>query len=124
MTKLYEKDEHIRLCVWLRHCQVLFLHVPNEGKRSVQEAMMLQRMGLSKGAPDFIIFDSPDPKYKGVAIELKVQGGRASKEQKEWIQNLRDRGWAADFCWSYLEAVKWLMDLGFKEREMLEVCGL
>lgn len=98
MNHASETAQHIKLAEWLRHNKILFLHVPNEGERSIGTAVTLKRMGLSPGAPDILIFDTPDDRYNGVAIELKVDGKKPSKEQRTWIRDLRQRGWAAEVC--------------------------
>ena len=51
-----------------------------------------KRTGYSKGFPDLFIYE-PKGIYHGLALEIKTHKGRATKEQKEWIEALNDRGY-------------------------------
>ena len=52
--------------------------------------------GYSKGFPDLFVYEpSPCGKYHGLALEIKTLKGRATKEQKEWIEALNERGYKA-----------------------------
>jgi hypothetical protein len=80
-----ETDEHIVVADWLRANGIFFLHVPNEAKRSRGGHMLLERMGLLKGAPDFLIFDTHGrTSARGVAIELKRSPSLKSKSVKAY----------------------------------------
>jgi hypothetical protein len=115
-----ETEEHIKLALWLDNSGILWLHVPNEGERSNHAQVQMKRMGLKKGAPDFLIFEPPPRKVGkvGLAIELKRADGlgRRPEEQKKWLANLRSKGWEAHFCDGYEEALTLLRNLGYKER--------
>ena len=64
-----------------------------------------QLQGLKRGVPDILIFE-PNDKYKGLMIELKVKGNYPTKEQKEWIKNLNERGYFATVCKGFDEFEK------------------
>ena len=49
-------------------------------------------MGLKKGMPDLMIYKRTEF-FVGLAIELKSKKGRASPEQKEVLQELKNQGW-------------------------------
>lgn len=75
-----------------------FLHIPNEGKRSLHERHRQAALGLSPGAPDLLIFDQPQtgPKYgpyRGVAMELKTSTGKVSPAQERWLNRLAALNW-------------------------------
>jgi len=56
-----------------------------------------KRTGYSKGFPDLFIYEpSPCGKYHGLALEIKTIKGRATQEQKEWIEALNERGYKAE----------------------------
>lgn len=102
-----ELEEHLNLCDWLNKHGVFFIHIPNEGQRSIQQAVLLKRMGMKKGAPDFII---PGP--ENIAIELKrckKSSSRVSKEQNECLKELRACGWNTFIAYGCAEAINFLM---------------
>lgn len=88
----------------LSYPKVLFSHIPNGGKRNVREAVKFKRMGVRRGLPDFLIFETNDPYLRGVAIELKVKPNKPSSEQLEVIEELKRLKWAAHICYSFNEA--------------------
>ena len=53
-----------------------------------------KRTGYSKGFPDLFIYEARNG-YHGLALEIKTIKGRATKEQKEWIEALNERGYKA-----------------------------
>ena len=68
---------------------------------------MAKRTGYVKGFPDLFIYESRTVDgitYHGLALEIKTIKGRATKEQKEWIEALNERGYKA-------EVVKGLPDI-------------
>jgi len=81
----------------------MMIHVPNGGKRGAAEAAKFKKLGVKKGFPDYVFF-YPSGKFPGLIIEMKKSmehgGSKAvvSAEQKEWIMNLRERGYAAYIC--------------------------
>ena len=68
-------------------------------------AKKMKAQGLKRGVPDILIFE-PNKKYKGLMIELKVKGNYPTKEQKEWIVYLNDRGYYACVCKGFEEFKK------------------
>ena len=54
-----------------------------------------RRTGYSKGFPDLFIYEARNG-YHGLALEIKTIGGRATIEQKEWIEALNERGFKAE----------------------------
>jgi hypothetical protein len=87
-----ERDFQRAIAGYLNSKSALFVHVPNEGKRSAIAGRQLVLQGLSKGCPDILIFDRNE-QYNGFAIELKVGYNKASDEQLRWLDNLALRGW-------------------------------
>lgn len=57
----------------------LMFHTPNEGKKSMAEAMKLKAMGVIAGVPDHILLW----KLRMYCFELKLPNGTVSKPQKE-----------------------------------------
>ena len=76
-------------------------------RTSMTQAVMAKRTGYVKGFPDLFIYESRTKDgitYHGLALEIKTLKGRATKEQKEWIEALNERGYKA-------EVVKGLPDI-------------
>lgn len=76
----------------------LLFHIPNGGYLlSPRSARRLKEQGLKKGYPD-IGLDIPRKKFHGLRIELKKIGGRLSKEQIWWIDQLTAQGYFVPVC--------------------------
>lgn len=68
-------------------------HTPNGGKRDGITAGQMRALGVKPGVPD-LLMPVPSGPNPGLALEFKSATGRASPEQDEWMQHLRDRaGW-------------------------------
>ncbi len=71
--------------------------VPNGGHRNKVTASKLKREGVSPGYPDLIV-DVPAGGFHGLRIEMKSLTGFPSREQKQWIERLREHGYRAEVC--------------------------
>lgn len=101
----YEDQEQIRFANWLRKNNILFAASANGGSRNGLEALKLKRMGVSKGFPDIFI-PFPYGEFHGLFIEMKrTKGGVVSSEQKDWIAALNRKGYQAQVCRGFDEAV-------------------
>lgn len=67
--------------------------------------MLAVRMGYRSGTPDLIFFE-PRGVFHGLFIELKWGDNDTSDEQKRFIQDALDRGYATAVCWTYEETIK------------------
>ena len=102
-----EAQEMMVLAEYLNLSGFLWLHVPNEGKRSVVAGRRAKALGLSPGAPDVLIFDQTSHGDPGMAIELKrIKGSRVGDRQQQWIWDLRKRGWVAVICYGSDQAIE------------------
>ena len=121
-----EKDEQMALAAWLEAMNICYCHIPNQrlvnhlpnkGAR-ISYMRSLYRQGFQKGFPDLLIFDPPPAaSYRGVAIELKVDGGSTTLEQRVWLDSLEARGWLTSVKYGADEAIRWLKDeLGYGKR--------
>jgi len=89
----------------------LWIHVPNEGKRSAYEQYVAKLLGLTAGVPDILIFDSDKREfYKGLAIELKARGKEPTQAQLCFLIELCKRGWDAKDFDNSEEAIKYIWD--------------
>ena len=107
-----EHDEQTALIDWTVLMQAkwpelkLFFHIPNEGKRSPAAAMRLLSEGMKRGVPDNFL---PVPRggYHGLWIELKrTKNSSATKDQKQWIEDLNAQGYLAVVCKGWEAASK------------------
>ena len=83
-----EYKTQIEVCKFLYYLQdkyqFRYFHIPNGGKRSLQNKMLLIKMGLKPGCPDLIL---EFPAGRIVYIELKSKIGKLSDSQKIWYEN-------------------------------------
>ena len=77
----------------------------NGVKLTKGQAMKAKRSGMKKGYPD-IFLPVPRSNYAGLFIELKYGRNTASKEQKEWLQELSKQGYLCAFAWGADNAIK------------------
>lgn len=62
-----------------------------------RQAIKAKRTGYSRGFPDLQITEARGG-YFGLFIELKTIKGRATDVQRDWINDLNDRGYYAEIC--------------------------
>jgi hypothetical protein len=65
-------------------------------RTSMKQAIKAKRNGYVKGFPDVQITEARGG-YHGLFIELKYKG-YPTKEQKQWIKDLTERGYRAAVC--------------------------
>ena len=113
-----EETEQICLMRWAQlesgkypELKMLF-HIPNGGKRGKAEAGRFKAMGGKPGVPDLFLpvarrMDAYGTAYHGLFVEMKRQkGGRVSREQREWMERLRQNGYAVLVCRGWEEATE------------------
>ena len=104
-----EFQEQKKLAEYLDMKGYCWCHVPNGGNRDVVTGAKMKKQGVKPGVPDVLIFDSPDDRHNGVAIELKRQkGGQVRDSQVQWITELGKRNWYVKVCNGADEAINWL----------------
>ena len=109
-TKHFEpqegKEDNLQVaCMqWLSyaHPDALAFHVPNGGKRNAREGAKFKRMGVLAGVPDILIL-TPKQGFNGFAVELKVKGGKLSKNQKDRLNEFKTCNWLTIVCYSFDE---------------------
>jgi len=100
--------DQVNIVSWLKlqYPYVLFTASAGGMRTSIGTATKMKRMGYSKGTPDLWIMECCEG-YNGLIIELKKKkGGVLSKEQKEWLRRLNERGFKAVCCKGYDDAEK------------------
>lgn len=92
----------------------LLFHIPNGGKRSETEAKAFKRQGVKAGVPDIFLPVSREGSH-GLFIELKYGTNRPTKEQLEWIKDLRQQNYTVSVCYGWVSAAIVISDyLGFE----------
>ena len=114
LTVPTETQEAIALARWMRARGLVFIHVPNEGRRSVRQGALLRSIGVTAGVADYVIFSRAAKAPYGAVLELKRRvGGRPSAEQLAWLDTMAGLGWASAVCKGAREAVGFLEALGY-----------
>ncbi len=75
---------------------------------SIHQAVAAKKSGMKKGYPDLFL-PVPTGVWPGLFIELKRKDGKASdvsKEQRQWIDDLREQGYHAVVCYGWESAAQ------------------
>jgi hypothetical protein len=67
---------------------VVFIHVPNGGKRRPIEAAIFKGLGVRRGASDLLLWHAG----RSYAMELKAPGGRATDDQLKFLDDMDRAG--------------------------------
>jgi hypothetical protein len=89
--------------------QALYCASAGGVRTSMKQAIKMKATGYVKGVPDLQIFE-PMGKYHGLLIEIKDIKGVVSKEQKEWIKELNERGYYATYSRGFESTIKVIDD--------------
>jgi len=97
--KKSESSEQTVLVARVRnfHPDLVFMSIPNGGKREIRVAAQMKREGVLAGAPDLFLAEPRQNKH-GLFIEMKKIGGKTSNNQNEVIDKLRAKGYEAFVC--------------------------
>ena len=79
------------------HPDLVFMSIPNGGKREIRVAAQMKREGVLAGAPDLFLAEPRNNKH-GLFIEMKKIGGKTSNNQNDVIDKLRTKGYEAVVC--------------------------
>lgn len=88
-------------------------HIKNETREGAAAVSIDKRSGVKKGVPDLFL-PVPCGSFHGLWIEMKAEKGRASEEQKWWLKEMIDHGYAAEVCHGWKEAKEeliWYLNL-------------
>lgn len=111
-NRLIPKEEQEQMVVvdWLRVNKIKHIHVANERMASVIYKKKLKALGTYAGFPDLMIFLPT----KILFVEMKRAKkaySKASKEQKEWIEDLNIYDYAeARICYGSGEAIDFVKE--------------
>ena len=77
-----------------------------------RQAIKAKRTGYSRGFPDLQLTEARKG-FHGLFIEIKTHKGRATEVQKEWIEDLQERGYKAEICKGIgpiLDLIDWYLE--------------
>jgi hypothetical protein len=112
-----EDKTQIAILEWLEmrypHVREFVIKIDNEGKRSILGHVIAKRAGLKKGASDLFIA-YPMGNCHGLFLEIKADNWRCKGEaernhvngQLEFIEKMRQRGYAAEFIIGVDEGIR------------------
>lgn len=105
-----ESSEQTLLVARVRnfHPELVFMSIPNGGKRDIRVAAQMKREGVLAGAPDLFLAEPRENKH-GLFIEMKKIGGRTSSNQNDVIDKLRAKGYEVFVCEGANEAYSMLL---------------
>lgn len=105
-----ESEEQSAYFDWLAKAhprEARWIHaIPNGGSRHPAEARNLKRQGVKKGVSDIFVPYARHGKH-GLYIEMKRRkGGRLRPEQRDFINDMTEEGYAAAVCYGAADAIK------------------
>ena len=115
--KVSEHSHQVSLMRWAKlherkWPELKWLHaIPNGGQRNVRVAVKLKSEGVKRGIPD-VCLPVAKKGYHGLYIELKAVGGRATKEQSEFIAFALDQNYHAGVYHGWeaaKESIEWYL---------------
>jgi len=98
-----EDTEQMRVMYWAaaaecRYPQLKWLHhIPNGGTRNSAEAIKLKQMGVKRGISDLHL-PYPRGKYCGMYIEMKYGKNVTTREQAEFLCDMKAAGHCVAVC--------------------------
>ena len=98
-TTKSESSEQTTLVARVRnfHPDLVFMSIPNGGKREPRVAAQMKREGVLAGVPDLFLAE-PRLGAHGLFIEMKKIGGKTSNNQDSIIGKLKDKGYRVVVC--------------------------
>lgn len=100
-----EKEEQIKVVVWMDKRNLVYFGVMNQRRCGQAEMLSLKRQGLKPGVQDLII-PMARGKYHGMAVEMKrIVGGVMRENQRYWRDALTKQGWYAIVANGAAEAI-------------------
>lgn len=85
------------------------IHIANERKTSSYHGAILKRMGVKKGVSDLFV-PKPRAGYHGLWIEVKKQNGVPSREQREFLDEVKSDGYAGFIAYGAQSIVDFVCD--------------
>ncbi len=106
----YEAQKKLTDYIDTNHPDVLWCASAGGARTSISEAKRIKASGYKRGFPDVFIYE-PRGVHHGLSIEMKKEkGGVVSKYQKQWKEDLSERGFKSTIAKGYDNAVQILED--------------
>ena len=104
--KNLESNAQIKFCQYLHrnHPDIWFFAIPNGGHRDKRIGARLKAEGVKRGVPDLYL-----PSLR-LWVEMKIQGGRLSEDQKRWHEYLKQHGDTVLTCYGAEQAIEMFED--------------
>ena len=100
----------IQIIEFVKQCtDIPVIHIANQRKCSVQEGMILKRMGVAFGVSD-LFFPRGNEKYSGMWMELKAPKGKLSKNQDDFLCKMAKEGYYSCVCYSSANGIQVIKD--------------
>jgi VRR-NUC domain len=84
-------------------------HIPNGGIRDPITASRMRAMGLKAGVPDIFLPVTRRQKH-GLFLEMKIERGKLSDNQNDWIDILRMYNYEVAVCYGWEAARDFLIE--------------
>lgn len=118
-----EQRLHRACCDWMdyQYPEMTYTHPLNEAKRTPFERFLAKILRMKPGVLDILIFNLSKAnaegirKYNGLAIELKIDDKKPTKEQQKWLKDLAEQGWKTCVLYTteeYIDVVNNYMRIG------------
>jgi len=114
MKKEAEEHKQIKLVNWIHRTYGDDIweathHSPNGGNRSAREGNKFKMMGVRSGFPDLVTYVNTEF-FVGLAVELKIDKNKPTKNQLKWQKILNDCGFRVHVCTGLEEAMQAYID--------------
>jgi len=113
MEKVTEHDAQVALIKWFRikykDISNCLFAIPNGGLRHYKVALKLKREGVLAGVSDLFLM-IPKDKWHGCFIEMKIEKGRLSDKQKDFLDAAQEQGYFTIVGYGFLDASKKIED--------------
>jgi len=93
--------------------KAMFLHTPNEGRRTPFERFKAKYLGMISGVPDCIMIKQGDVLF----LELKIGKNKPTSNQKIFLENTKTFGFTSEVAYTFESAKKIIDEFMGKDRE-------
>jgi hypothetical protein len=101
-----EDIQQIIVVDFVKQCTNLpVFHIPNQRQTSPQHGVMLKRMGVKRGVAD-LFFPRGNQHFKGMFLEMKTSTGKPTKEQIQFLNDMRLENYFCIISYGAQEAIE------------------
>jgi hypothetical protein len=92
-----------------KYKDLVWFHVPNEGKRTKFEQFKFKVLGCVAGVSDLIILENNN-NSRGLAVELKYGRNKCTKDQVDFMERLSRKGYTSTVVYDHIDEFIKAMD--------------